>query len=100
MASTDFFNPKKFDIFKIGAVSQYLAQKVIGLTPAQGAAPCIMCCLMAPEDLIGASRLCHTYSAPTAENFFPELVDIQYSINWFYCTDCVSDGHKALLGGL
>lgn len=53
MASTDFFNPKKFDILKIGAVSQYLAQKVIGLTPAQGAAPCIMCCLMAPEDLVG-----------------------------------------------
>ena len=53
MASTDFFNPKKFDILKIGAVTQYLAQKVIGLTPAQGAAPCIMCCLMAPEDLVG-----------------------------------------------
>lgn len=53
MASTDFFNPKKFDILKIGAVSQYLAQKVVGLTPAQGAAPCIMCCLMDPEDLIG-----------------------------------------------
>lgn len=57
MASTDFFNPKKFDILKIGAVSQYLAQKVIGLTPAQGAAPCIMCCLMAPEDLIGELSL-------------------------------------------
>lgn len=53
MASTDFFNPRKFDILKIGAVSQYLAQKVVGLTPAQGAAPCIMCCLMAPEDLVG-----------------------------------------------
>ena len=54
MASTDFFNPKKFDILKIAAVSQYLAQKVIGLTPAQGAAPVIMCCLMAPDELIGA----------------------------------------------
>lgn len=53
MASTDFFNPKKFDILKIGAVSQYLAQKVIGLTPAQGAAPVILCCLKEPEDLIG-----------------------------------------------
>ena len=52
MASTDFFNPKKFDILKIGAVSQYLAQKVIGLTPAQGAAACIMCCLMAPDELV------------------------------------------------
>ena len=53
MASTDFFNPKKFDILKISAVAQYLAQKVIGLTPAQGAAPVIMCCLMAPDELIG-----------------------------------------------
>lgn len=53
MASTDFFNPKKFDILKIGAVSQYLAQKVVGLTPAQGAAPVILCCLKEPEDLIG-----------------------------------------------
>ena len=53
MASTDFFNPKKFDILKISAVAQYLAQKVSGLTPAQGAAPVIMCCLMAPDELIG-----------------------------------------------
>lgn len=55
MASTDFFNPKKFDILKMGAVAQYLAQKVIGLTPAQGAAPVIMCCLMAPDELIDTS---------------------------------------------
>ncbi|DBA77215.1 TPA: hypothetical protein ACH3X1_009786 [Trebouxia sp. C0004] len=55
MASTDFFNPKKFDILKISAVAQYLAQKVIGLTPAQGAAPVIMCCLMAPDELIDTS---------------------------------------------
>lgn len=53
MASTDFFNPKKFDILKIGAVSQYLAQKIVGLTPAQGAAPVIMCCLMAADELVG-----------------------------------------------
>lgn len=55
MASTDFFNPKKFDILKIGAVSQYLAQKIIGLTPAQGAAPVIMCCLMAADELVDTS---------------------------------------------
>ena len=61
MASTDFFNPKKFDILKIGAVSQYLAQKVIGLTPAQGAAPCILCCLKEPEGLIGEC-LAHSHA--------------------------------------
>lgn len=55
MASTDFFNPKKFDILKIGAVSQYLAQKIVGLTPAQGAAPVIMCCLMAADELVDTS---------------------------------------------
>ena len=82
MASTDFFNPKKFDIFKIGAVAQYLAQKVIGLTPAQGAAPCIMCCLMAPEDLIGTSSISHTVCFPRPEIFCPQLMSYQYSIAW------------------
>lgn len=102
MASTDFFNPKKFDILKIGAVSQYLAQKVVGLTPAQGAAPCIMCCLMAPEDLVGKhfyllllaipstlwtstrpkacalliTTLCLTYPA------YPELESVNSSMNY------------------
>jgi NAD(P)-dependent dehydrogenase (short-subunit alcohol dehydrogenase family) len=49
MSSTDFFRPGKFDIFKSAPVAQWLMQKVVGLRPAQGAAPIIRCC-MEPED--------------------------------------------------
>ena len=81
MASTDFFNPKKFDILKIAAVSQYLAQKVIGLTPAQGAAPVIMCCLMAPDELIGEP--CDSVSINAAELAYQHSV--QCHLHWNSC---------------
>lgn len=41
MSSTDFFNPDKFSWLRPGAVSQWLLQKLVGLTQAQGAWPII-----------------------------------------------------------
>ena len=51
MSSTDFFNPAKFSWLRPGAVVQWLMQKVVGLTPAQGAWPIAYCCVAPSADL-------------------------------------------------
>lgn len=74
MSSTDFFNPDKFSWLRPGAVSQWLLQKLVGLTQAQGAWPIIYTAVANEEDLVSEPqpvnaithsicRLCDLYSA-------------------------------------
>ncbi|KAK9816695.1 hypothetical protein WJX72_003796 [[Myrmecia] bisecta] len=52
MSSTNFFNKKKFDMGKLSAVVQWIAQKFIGLTPEEGATPIIHAALAPVDEVV------------------------------------------------